>query len=123
MANINKDFKQTLFTKTGQVTGDTLVFTNTDKHTSNIYLTVDIDLQDVTIYLVLELEKDKLGEKIEGVVVNEAAKIVEFNIPPEMLIPGTHKAQYKVVIGNQIRNSDIFEILVKKSITTGLGGD
>ena len=123
MPNINKDFKQRLVTKTGQVTGDTLVFTNTDKHTSNIYLTVDIDLQDVTIYLVLELEKDKLGEKIEGVVVNEAAKIVEFNIPPEMLIPGTHKAQYKVVIGNQIRNSDIFEILVKKSITTGLGGE
>lgn len=123
MPNINKDFKQTLITKTGEVTGDTLVFTNTDVNTSNIYLTVDIDLQDVTIYLVLELEKEKLGEKIQGVVVNKAANIVEFNIPPEMLIAGTHKAQYKVVIGNQIRNSDIFDILVKKSITTGLGGE
>ena len=116
MSNINKDYKLLLNVETDELIGDDLIFTDTDRFTSNIYVTVTPNLGDIILQMRIRTNTD---EKVilEGQLVGQM--VYEFNLPTDFIkLPGNHKMELQVIKGNYIRTSDPVNIKINRSITT-----
>lgn len=115
MTNINRDYKLTYNILTDELIGDTLEFVNTDRLTSNIYVTVTPIIEDITLQMRIRANDEKFI--LDGVLVGQM--VYEFNLPTELIqIAGTYKMELQVIHGEDIRTSDCVPIKVNRSITT-----
>ena len=116
MANSRRDYTIRLYTSDklnrGKIALDQqIIFYNSDRYTSNIYLIADQEL-DCEIELIFSREKDYRvqGNKLES-------KLIEFVIPYEYLQEiGTYEAQFLLTEGDKVMTTNRFTFTVKSSI-------
>ena len=116
--NINRDYIINISlanpVSRGRITTNKqIIFYDTDRYTSNIYLIADVDITDMSFILAF---RNTETYKVVGEIVGDAT--IQFDIPYEYLqIPGRYDAQIVVTTEAERMNSEQFTFKVKNSIT------
>ena len=116
--NINRDYVVKLFMEQaganrGKVIAPSISFYTSDKHTQNIFLSVDQDITDIDevelVYSTGDIEHRVAGVKLDD-------KLVEFNLDYKALLAGRYKAAIMLTKGSEVLTSEMFTFTVEKSL-------
>ena len=121
--NINRDYEVFLDIKNAEVTiPRDIVFVDTDKRTSNIYVHI-IQPEFVGDGYQLRFAIERPDDEIFTIIKDIDKNIIEFDLPAEFTaVKGKYIAEFhiiKVIDGvEHIKGLDPFSYTVKRSITT-----